>query len=215
MLEDIKEIVGFDLGDGETALALIRINNMANSEILSKPPDMIEIEGCKSNITAIGYYPDNKIVIGERAILSKDLSANFINFKVRPTNGDVYQKLIEDYIKSYISKLENEKRLYVIGCPSKWTKEADNVILYEEIARRAGADKALVISESLAALIHIYESGILGITHSEFGKPILLIDIGSSTTDFTLIDLSKRQSKPMNSGCDLGARLIDAAIFDY
>ncbi len=228
MPEDIKEIVGFDLGDGETALALIRINQMVNSEILTEP-EIIEINRKKSNITAIGYYPDKRIEIGARAILSKEVSGSIMNFKARPDkvppeHQELYQNTMKNYINAFILILNkerssnNEKRLYVIGCPSKWTNDNGSkeiVTLYEEMARQAGAAIVMVVSESLAALIHVYESGILAINPSEVEKPILVIDIGSSTTDFTLIDLSKRKSSPINSGCDLGARLIDKAILDY
>jgi hypothetical protein len=61
--------------------------------------------------------------------------------------------------------------------------------------------------------MHAVESGKLNV--SELKRPVLVIDVGSSTTDLTLVDVIDKKSKPTDIGRDLGAALIDKAIFRW
>jgi hypothetical protein len=213
LTENLEEIIGFDLGDGETALARIRLGN---PDYISDPDPIEIMKGKKNIITAIGYRPTG-VTIGDLAITNQVINESYMNFKRVPDDDPLYLRIMHDYIKSIVDKLDPCNRIFVVGCPSKWVadtgKKESIVKRYENIFSSTGIGSMMVISESLAALFHAYECGIF--TVEEMKHPILTIDAGSSTTDFTLIDLNSKTSIPINSGCELGARLIDNAILQY
>ena len=83
--------------------------------------------------------------------------------------------------------------------------------LYETTLSRAGIPRLTVVKESRAALLNVIESG--GITKEELRANVLIIDLGSSTTDLTLVTGGTADA-PMDFGLDLGAALIDKQILE-
>lgn len=209
-LDIVEEIVGFDLGHGETALSLIKLNN-ANAE-----PDIIEIDGKKNNITAIGYHPEKGILLGERAVITRGITESHMAFKKRPDQDQLYQKIVKDYVATITNwlienrKIEgSEKTYFFVGCPSDWVKDDTTIENYERLLSEAGLGLVTVVPESRAALMHAKESEI--ITNNELQGSVLVLDMGSSTTDLTLVE-GGSDAKPFDVGCDLGSSLIDKEI---
>ncbi|WP_157679820.1 Hsp70 family protein [Nitrosococcus watsonii] len=119
-----------------------------------------------------------------------------------------HQKVKENYL------LDKDKVCYLIGCPTAWPNDA--VEEYRRVFVEAGLPHPLVVRESWAALIHARDSRRLDSENKNFDEnldvPIVVIDIGSSTTDITYIN--KLQVKDVESGYDLGAGLIDEYILE-
>ena len=216
MSENIKEVIGFDLGSGETALARLFINDMDKTS----EPELIEIFAGKKNIiTAIGYHPDRGILVGRSALKTKGMTESHITFKKKPSDDSEYQRVMGDYIKMIYNtqieqgRIQKDESFFIVGCPSEWTKDKDSatVSAYEKLFFKAGIKRVKVVAESRAAYIHAIEKGIMNMT--QLKNSLIVIDIGSSTTDITFIDRD-RNSVPIDSGRNLGASLIDKAIFN-
>ena len=216
MYENITEVIGFDLGHGETALTRLRLNALDRH----RDPEVIEIYKQKNHITAVGYHPTKGILIGEWALRTPGVTESYITFKRRPNDDSNYKKVMHDFIRAIYDnlteqgKVEVGKSLFIVGCPSEWTQnkldELPLVQAYQQIFSHAGITPVTVIPESRAAMMNAIESGMFKL--SELKGPVLVIDIGSSTTDFTLVDVKDRKSIPSDVGRDLGASLIDKVI---
>jgi len=215
MFQNITEVIGFDLGHGETALTRLRLDDLdSHSE-----PDLVEIYKKKNHITAIGYHPTKGALIGESALRTAGITESYVTFKRRPNSDSTYQRIMHDFIKTIYDhlveqgKIEGDKTLFIVGCPSEWTQHEAVVQAYEQIFSQAGIPQVTVVAESRAALMQAVESGMLKV--AELERPVLVIDVGSSTTDFTLVDVKDKKSIPSDVGRDLGAALIDKAILQW
>jgi molecular chaperone DnaK (HSP70) len=80
---------------------------------------------------------------------------------------------------------------------------------YQSMLKRSGIPHLLVVKESRAALLNVIESG--GVTPEELRSTILVVDLGSSTADFTVVTGGTSEA-PMDFGQSLGASLIDGEI---
>ncbi len=215
MPENITEVIGFDLGHGETALTRLRLED----KDIHSHPEPIEIFNKKNIITAIGYHPTDGIMIGEAAIRDPNVTESRITFKERPSSNPEYKIIMHDFIKKIYNhlleqgKIDAKKSLFIVGCPSEWSRDKTLVRAYEQIFNQAGIQNVTVIAESRAALLHAVESKMFDM--GELKRPVLVIDVGSSTTDFTLVDAKDKKSMPFDIGRDLGAALIDKAIFRH
>ncbi|MBO3462384.1 hypothetical protein G7B40_027045 [Aetokthonos hydrillicola Thurmond2011] len=203
---DIK-IIGFDLGHGETALTWVRADNQETS------PQSLLINNRKSQTTAIAHHPKKGVIIGEMAYLMPDANFFQIAFKTRHFNDIAFQKNIKEFVNAIYQHLIDTNQIqsgnnnyFFIGCPSGWwQEETEN---YKQLLEESSLPNVTVVKESRAALMHAKESGIF--TIEELQKSVLVIDIGSSTTDYTLV--KGMSDTPVDFGHDLGASLIDKEI---
>ena len=201
-------IIGFDLGHGEFSLAEV-------STELGHHPQTIEIGHQESQITAIGKDKKGNLVIGRNAMRRKDSNWFEISFKKKPSlcspadqdNICNFVKVVSGQLKENQYFAPQESITFFIGCPSGWTLEERK--LYQQIMLDAGLTSVFIVSESRAALMHAKEMN--KITATDLTKSILIIDVGSSTTDFTW--LTDENDHPLDFGNNLGASLIDQAIF--
>ncbi|MEM9927372.1 MAG: hypothetical protein AAF915_27140 [Cyanobacteria bacterium P01_D01_bin.50] len=199
-------IVGFDLGHGETALTWVRADNQETN------PQSLLINNRKSQITAIAHHPQRGIIIGEMACQLSDATVLEIGFKTRKFDDLSYQKTIKEFVNTIYQHLIDTNQIqsqdanyFFVGCPSGWWIE--EIQTYEKILSET-VPNTTVVKESRAALMHAKESGIF--TIQELEKSVLVIDIGSSTTDYTLV--KGMSDTPIDFGHDLGASLIDKEI---
>lgn len=206
---------GFDLGDGESAIAWMRPGKRTE-------PQMIELRGRKSIITAIGRHKEKGMLIGEEAchVSGMDwLSVRFkSNYLMDPKESG---ELIEQFARAVLETLIKDGRMdsvetacFFIGCPSGWSREVREG--YREHFVAAGMVNCEVISESRAAFMFARESGELRVSDDLLTRPTLIIDAGSSTTDFTYVaDLSEKSLKTSDFGeVTLGGGLIDQLALD-
>ncbi|NJM69980.1 MAG: hypothetical protein HC862_06980 [Scytonema sp. RU_4_4] len=201
------KIIGFDLGHGETALTWVRADNPETT------PQSLLINNRKSQITAIAHHPKKGIFIGEMACQMPDATIFEIALKSRQFNEIVYRKNLKEFVNAIYKHLFDTKQIqstdnnyFFIGCPSGWWQE--EIESYKQLLSEDCLPNTTVVKESRAALMHAKESGIF--TIEELQKSVLVIDIGSSTTDYTLV--KGMSDTPIDFGHDLGASLIEKQI---
>ena len=206
---------GFDLGDGESAVAWMRAGKRAE-------PQMIELRGRKSVITAIGSHPDKGLLIGEEACQASGLEWLKVRFKSRYlADPEGTGRIIEQFARSVLEILKADGRMdsvetacFFIGCPSGWSREVRE--RYRAHFMAAGMVNCEVVSESRAAFMFARESGELRASDDLLTRPTLIIDAGSSTTDFTYVaDLNEKSLKASDFGeVTLGGGLIDRLVLE-
>ncbi len=208
--KDITDLFGFDLGDGESAVAWMR----AGSPVA---PQLIEIAGRKSFLTALGEHPKLGDLIGEQALLV-DADRLSVRFKGKFLTHPIAASQIEAFARAVLKALHDsgkveslETSAFFIGCPSGW-READR-IRYKKLFERAGLNNVEVISESRAAFMFVRESGELRTTRATLDKPTLIVDAGSSTTDFTFVE--GLEARPLDFGESFGGGLIDQMLLEF
>ncbi|MFN6475531.1 TIR domain-containing protein [Nostoc sp. DedQUE07] len=202
------EIIGFDLGHGETAIAVTKLSSIAE-------PQIVDINGKKSTITAVSLSSEG-ILIGEDAYCS-DTSVNLdIFFKSYKLDAPNVNKPIKLFVEKCLELLRKGKAKldqdtwFFVGCPSGWTESY--IKSYEEVLQEAGMSNVCVRPESRAAFLEAKETGRLSESLTKLPDSLLIIDIGSSTTDFTIVKNS--EESPLDFGNNLGCSLLDIAIFD-
>jgi molecular chaperone DnaK (HSP70) len=200
--------LGFDLGHGETAVAKAKVESI-------EPPEMLEINNKKVQITALGTHPDLGYLVGEQALIQAGVTQLKISFKQKPNNEPNYRETIRSFLETYYRILKESKQIeggsdshFYVGCPSGWSvSEREN---YQKLLKEAGISLLNVVPESRAAFMQAKEGGKLDFNFLK--SAVLIVDIGSSTTDFTLV--KSLSEIPLDFGNNaLGASLIDKAIF--
>ncbi|RCJ24043.1 hypothetical protein A6770_28775 [Nostoc minutum NIES-26] len=202
------EIIGFDLGHGETAIAVTKLSSIAE-------PQIVDINGKKSTITAVALSSEG-ILIGEDAYCS-DTSVNLdIFFKSPKLNDPNVNKPLKLFVEKCLEILQKGKAKldqdtwFFVGCPSGWTESY--IKNYEQVLQEAGMTNVCVRSESRAAFLEAKETGRLSESLTKLPDSLLIIDIGSSTTDFTTV--ANSEESPLDFGNNLGCSLLDIAIFE-
>ncbi|MEH2372975.1 Hsp70 family protein [Nostoc sp.] len=205
---EILETIGFDLGHGETAVAKAIVESI-------EPPQMLEVNNKKNQITALGWHPKLGYLVGEQALIQAGVTQLTITFKQKPNNDPKYRETISTFVATYYRLLKESKQLeggegsyFYIGCPSGWSVSDRSE--YQKILQEAGIPRLNVVPESRAAFMQAKEAGKL--EYDKLLASVLIVDIGSSTTDFTLV--KSLEEIPIDFGSNtLGASLIDKAIF--
>lgn len=206
---EILETIGFDLGHGETAVAKAVIESI-------EPPEMLEVNNKKNQITALGWHPELGYLVGEQALIQVGVTQLQIAFKQKPNQDASYRETLRSFLKTYYSLLKESRQIqgeknsyFYVGCPSGWSLEDREE--YQKLLQEAGIPLLNVIPESRAAFMQAKEAGKL--EYNKLTSSVLIVDIGSSTTDFTLV--KSLSEIPIDFGSnELGASLIDKAIFE-
>jgi hypothetical protein len=182
------EFIGFDLGHGETALA--RAFAQGYSE-----PEILEYRGTRSLVTAVSKTGQSKpdIRIGSDALTlsasETDTARIWAKFKSSDLDDANVREPLTLFTKTLIDGLAKDGALrgardshFVIGCPSGWSESVRNQ--YRTLfTKAAGLRDARIVSESRAALMTALEQGYLSMDDAR--ASVLIVDIGSSTSDFT------------------------------
>ncbi len=216
-MKEISEIIGFDLGHGETAIAKVSVHK-------NEDPQMLEIFGKKSQITAIGQHPvTGKVVIGEVATKLQGVKMLDIGFKTADLSQAEARESIHQFFKAVVDYLIEKNTIrgekdsfYVVGCPSAWNTmpfQGDTLLeAYQKVLKDVDDIHIKVVPESRAAFMQAREGGLL--TIGELSNNVLVIDLGSSTTDLTLVK-GGRGHQPFDFGIPLGAAMIDEGILKH
>lgn len=207
---EILETVGFDLGHGETAVAKAIVESI-------EPPQMLEINNKKNQITALGWHPQLGYLVGEQALIQAGVTQLAITFKQKPNNDPNYRQTISTFLATYYHLLKESRQIenqdttyFYVGCPSGWSISERTE--YQKLLQESGISLLNVVPESRAAFMQAKEAGKL--EYEKLLSSVLIVDIGSSTTDFTLV--KSLQEIPIDFGSNtLGASLIDKAIFAH
>jgi len=181
-LKTDEEFIGFDLGHGETALG--RAYGATVRE-----PEILEYRGQRSFVTAVAKDGET-IKIGADALnlsFGSQQPNVWLKFKSRHLDAQTAEP-ITYFTQALISGLAEEETIrgaknsrFVIGCPSGWDMPSRDA--YQKVFEHAGLKTVRIVPESRAALMTALEQGYVSIEDTR--ASVLIIDIGSSTTDFT------------------------------
>ena len=206
---------GFDLGDGESTLA--RVSSEGKSY-----PEIVEVEGNKVIITVWAIMRDGEVRIGDNAARSAAAAVrSAARFKRRFLNAQSDSAaLIRDFSARVFESLrgsgelvggEKSNSVYV-GCPAGWNAEARE--RYQRIFETIGFPTPHVVSESRAVMVGAIQSNSVRDYIDLRSKTVLVIDIGSSTTDFAYINKGKEAEIRTGGEVALGGGVMDEVLLN-
>jgi hypothetical protein len=208
-------IIGFDFGHAETALAIVKDARSTELGRLDLPSGRRR----PVMVTAVAQCPDG-VLIGYPAIDTDRATTRQIGFK----SPGLHLPHVADPVRWFVSAVRDEIRnegylaadrptKWVFGAPSGWdtmTAEAFRVLLVE-----LGLGEVEVIRESRAAMLYARDSGDFSLDESALLRSVLVVDLGSSTTDFTVVEGLTEKPNDARIGDRLGASLIDQAVMSW
>ena len=202
--------IGIDIGDGESAVALLEENSVIE-------PVIQPIDGRGSIISVVGMS-GNDIRIGENALLDRKVLHLRSRFKSRFLTALESEMDIERFASGLKQELVKDAPdlfddTYVtVGCPAGW-KPRDRE-RYKDIMKKAGFDNVHIVSESRAAFFYARYAHGLNVSPELLRKTTLVIDIGSSTTDFAYIINGRESDVGTFGDVALGGGLIEQCMLE-
>lgn len=217
--KNIEYIIGIDLGHGETSAAICPIQWDVPEGQLNPVKDLDMGSNKKVIPSAITILDNGDTFIGDRAFNTDILLKASVNvcFKQAPKdiNGEKEQLMMRFMQEVYRYIIENNSAILhkgnhkvYIATPSGWDAETQR--LYEKMAEKAGLPIAGVTKESRAAFVHAQHDVTSGLARN-ISKGAIVFDMGSSTLDFTYMNLSDNLI-PIDYGYDCGASFIEKLI---
>ncbi len=208
---------GFDLGDAESAVAKLKKGQ-------DTQPRIVPAGGAESFISAYAILPSGETLIGESACYRADARDRKIRFKSRfltdkESAGDIRifaEKVLEELRESLPEGedlTENADCCFYIGCPAGWNGTAREI--YREIFERIGYPPVRIVSESRAALICSCQSRYLQVGYDILSKPVLVVDVGSSTTDFAYVEGGSEVELLTAGEVVLGGGILDEMLLAF
>ena len=199
--------IGIDIGDGESAVSVLQQDSVVE-------PVIQLIDGRGSILSVVGMS-GNDIRIGEKALLDRKVVHLRSRFKSRYLTTIDAERDIERFASGLTRELTEEDEdffegeTYIsVGCPAGW-KDADRA-RYREIMEKAGLKNVHIVSESRAAFFYARYAHELKVSREALDQTTLVIDIGSSTTDFAYIINGRESSIGTFGDVSLGGGLIEA-----
>ena len=206
------KILGFDLGDGESAVTLL-------DEDSTVEPRVMPLCGKNSLISAVGVK-DGRIVIGEAASVTDGAAEAKVRFKSRyltdpAASADVRafaQGVMNELVRTQPALMAEVSRT-VVGCPAGWGDGRREQ--YAALLESAGFPNVSVVPEPRAAFLYARHARGLRVSPELMKKSAMVIDIGSSTTDFAYIVDGRQQNVSLFGDTNLGGGLIDERILAH
>lgn len=197
--------IGFDIGDGESAVAAFEQGSGIE-------PICLPIAGHRSLLSAVGRI-GSEIVIGDRAYTDNLADQLSVRFKSRFTHDVSANSDIVSFVKGVLTDLRqsgalNQDDRFVIGCPAGWSAAARS--RYRELMIQAGVEDPQIISESRAAFLYAKYAKTVALDVDILNESALVIDIGSSTLDFAYIVDGRETGVGTFGEIALGGGLLDA-----
>ena len=208
----MERFYGFDLGDAESAVTRI-IKGEGDS------PQVIPVQEAGSFITAYAMKKDGQLLIGEGACYEPDVLVRRLRFKSHFLTDTASRNDIKSFAAGVLGELlltgdlvRGDDQCFYIGCPAGWNK-ADREE-YRGIFESAGYPPLKIVSESRAALVSACRSRHLQVGYDIMSRPVLVVDIGSSTTDFAYIMSGKEVGLKTGGEVALGGGIMDEILLD-
>ena len=203
---------GFDLGDAESAVARLRKGEQAQ-------PEMLKVGGAESFVSAFARLPDGRVQIGEAACYQAEAVHRGLRFKSRFLTDSSSHADIRSFASGVLGELteqgdlhREEDTCFYVGCPAGWDKNDRE--RYREIFEKAGYPPLRIISESRAAMVSACQSRHLQVGYDILSRPVLVVDIGSSTTDFAYIMGGKEVEMQTAGEVKLGGGIMDEILLE-
>ena len=201
--------LGFDLGDGESAVALLDTQSTIE-------PRMLPLQGRTSMISAVGLRA-GRIVVGEKASVMSDAQEARVRFKSRYLIDPQAMQDVRMFAQGVFAELSaSEPGLMadvsctVVGCPAGWGE--GRRAQYAALMESAGFPNVSVVPEPRAAFLYARHARGLRVDAELMRTSALVIDIGSSTTDFAYIVDGHQQALSLFGDTNLGGGLLDEVI---
>ena len=201
--------IGIDIGDGESAVSVLTEDSVIEPQIES-------IDGSGSIISVVGMSGTD-VLIGEKALIDRKVVHLRSRFKSRFLSSIDCERDIERFAHGLKSALLKEQEDFFdgditvsVGCPAGW-KDVDRK-RYKEILAKAGFQDVHIVSESRAAFFYARYAHELKVAPELLNQTTLVIDIGSSTTDFAYIVNGKESSIGTFGDVNLGGGIIEARM---
>jgi hypothetical protein len=202
--------VGFDLGDGESAIAWIDNYDKRQARLFERASGEVSV------LTAIAESVHGTKYFGEAALLQPESKQIQVNFKERPVRSltgivptipavEFAKLFLIEFLERY-QEIAEDCRIYV-GYPAGWNADKEVDVYRQQLSDALRPYQLTMVAESQSAFIDVHDAAGVDATR----RPALVIDVGSSTTDFTLVT-DTIENLPF--GSDLGCRLIDQAVAD-
>ena len=203
---------GFDLGDAESAVARLRKGQ-------KEDPEILPVRGAKSFVSAYALTRTGETLIGESACYTPKAVERKIRFKSRFLTDPVSSDDIRRFASGVLANLYQDGSLrreddcsFHIGCPAGWDRNVRE--RYREIFEKVGFPPVRIVTESRAALMSACQSKHLQVGYDILSKPMLVVDMGSSTTDFAYI-LRGREIELQTAGeVFLGGGIMDEILLE-
>lgn len=208
----MRRFYGFDLGDAESAIALLEKES-------KQLPQLLEINGKKSVITAYAQTRRGDLIVGENACYETETLQRKLRFKSRFLTDPTVATDVKKFASGILGQLyvtdaleKDEESCFYIGCPAGWNKNAREK--YRSIFEAVGYPPVKVVSESRAALVTACQSKHLQVGYDILAKPVLVVDIGSSTTDFAYVSGGKEVDIQTSGEVVLGGGIMDEILLE-
>lgn len=203
---------GFDLGDAESAITKL-------DRTKDTIPEVLSIQETKSFISAYAITKEGKLIIGEGACYEPQATTRKLRFKSRFLTSADATRDIRSFAGGVLGELylngdliRGEDHCFYIGCPAGWNRGTREE--YREIFEEVGYPPTKIISESRAALVSACQSKHLQVGYDILSRPVLVIDIGSSTTDFAYITSGKEEELQTGGEVFLGGGVMDEILLE-
>lgn len=199
--------IGFDMGDGESAVAAFEQGSGIE-------PVILPLGGVHSMLSAVGMR-GGEIVIGERAYTDALADQLSVRFKSRYTTDPSSHEDVVRFVRGVLRDLINSgyfsgEDQFIVGCPAAWN--AAERIRYRELLMKAGVRQPHVISESRAAFLFAKYAHTVALDVDILNESALVVDIGSSTLDYAYIVDGRETGIGTFGETALGGGILDAAL---
>ena len=208
----MDKFYGFDLGDAESAVSYLNKEDQP-------APEMIAVEDSKSFVTAYAATSDGQLLIGEAACYAPAVLKRRLRFKSRFLTDASSADDVRSFAAGVLGELYSTGDLvkgsdccFYVGCPAGWNRNAREQ--YRAIFERAGYPPVKIVSESRAALVSACQSKHLQVGYDILSKPVLVVDIGSSTTDFAYVCEGREVEMRTAGEVRLGGGVMDEILLD-
>ena len=208
----MERFYGFDLGDAESAVARI-----VRGE--DETPQVIPVREAGSFITAYALKRDGQLLIGEGACYDPDVLERKLRFKSRFLTDSAARSDIKSFAAGVLGELllsgdlvRGDDQCFYVGCPAGWNRaERED---YRVIFETAGYPPLKIVSESRAALVSACRSRHLQVGYDILSKPVLVVDVGSSTTDFAYVMSGREVELKTGGEVALGGGVMDEILLE-
>lgn len=208
----MERYFGFDLGDAESAVTFLKKSGQSE-------PEVVPVREAGSFITAYARLRTGDLLIGEEACYTPDAAERRLRFKSRFLTDPSSARDIQSFAGGVLGELymsgslvKGEDCCFYVGCPAGWDRLQRE--RYREIFAAAGYPPVRIISESRAALVSACQSKHFQVGYDILSKPVLVVDMGSSTTDFAYINSGREVELQTAGEVKLGGGIMDELLLE-
>lgn len=202
------KFIGIDIGDGESAAAVL-------NDTGAVLPRVVDLGAYQSLLSVVGEA-GGKPLVGQDVLLepkARGVSARFKSrFLTDPDAAGTIEKFAQGLREKLAPTLQSGDFSIALGCPAGWT--AHDRAHYADLVRGAGFPNLHAVAESRAAFLYTHYDTDINLSPEELAQPTLVIDIGSSTTDFAYIVEGKETDVGVFGANHLGGGQLDGLILE-